>query len=66
MNRERRTATAMPRERFLLSGPVYSDHMRGFVAFGMSLPLGDAASEEFQAGYSEHRENVISHLTARD
>ena len=63
---ERRTARAMPRDRFLVSGPTYTEHMLGFVAFGMSLPLSDAASSEFRAGYSEHRENCISHLTALD
>jgi hypothetical protein len=62
--RERRAAPAMPRDRFLLSGVQYTEHMRGFVAFGMSLPLPDVANQEYRYGYSDHRENCISHLTA--
>jgi hypothetical protein len=54
----------MPRDRFLLSGVQYTEHMRGFVAFGMSLPLPDVANQEYRYGYSDHRENCISHLTA--
>lgn len=52
--------------RFALSPTVHSEHMRGWVAYGMSLPLPFDSGAEFRAGYAEHREHVISFITASD
>lgn len=43
-----------------------SDHMRGWVRFGLSLPLPTDASAEMRAGYAEARNNTISLLTAQE
>lgn len=48
------------RERFLISGPTQSDHMRGFVLHGMSTPLPADASADMKAGYAEARNCFIS------
>lgn len=49
-----------------VSPPPQSDHMRGWVCFGLSLPLPADASLEMRAGYAEARNQAIDILTAQE
>ena len=64
MTPDRRKASA-PRERTLLPERRITEHGEGFIAYGLQLPLNEAASEDCKAGYREARDNVISILTAQ-
>ena len=65
-SRPQRATRALPRDRFTLVMPGQSDHMRGWVAFGLSQPLPEGANAEFRAGYAEHRDCAIDILTAQE
>lgn len=43
-----------------------TDHEKGFVAYGLSQQLPPDASEDEQLGYRDHREAIISLLSALD
>ncbi len=47
-----------------LSHPTLSEHAKGWIAYGMSEPLPAGASSEMRAGYAEHRQDILSRLTA--
>jgi len=63
---ERRSTPTVPRERTLLPSAAKSDHMLGFVCYGLSMPCPGDASKEFKAGYAEHRSSVISKLLGEE
>lgn len=46
--------------------PAATDHMHGWVRFGLSLPLPADASLEMRAGYAEARNQAIHILTAQE
>jgi hypothetical protein len=46
--------------------PTMSEHARGWIAYGMSRPLPSDASNEMRAGYSEHRNDIVSRVSASE
>jgi hypothetical protein len=46
--------------------PVISDHARGWIAYGESRQLPPNASQEMRDGYAEHRNDILSRITAAD
>lgn len=61
-----RAVAMRTRERVQLQPLAQSDHMRGWVLYGMSRALPLDASDEMRAGYIEARNNTISLLTAME
>lgn len=52
--------------RHLPNLPAQSDHMWGWVLYGLGRPLPPHASAEMHAGYAEARSHVVDVLTAMD
>lgn len=42
-----------------------SEHLAGYVAFGLSMPLPADASQEFREGYKAHRWEQIAYVISR-
>lgn len=54
------------RQRHALTPLAPTDHMLGFVRYGMSQALPSDASPDMRAGYAEARDACIDFLTARE
>lgn len=63
MNVERRKKPPT-RDRAYFYGGSDDERRKGFMAYGMAIPLIGGESEEFLTGYKLHRESVVDRLTA--
>lgn len=55
MQPNRRRQPSAPRDRQRIAEFHETEHMRGWVAFGMHEPLPSTHTPDFGAGYREHR-----------